>query len=135
MGSICVCKINYARNCGGNALMCKYCYNNHHIEGNLESVEVREILQFIRLQIKLFTMNFTWWWKYNDEGLILVTWGWMLNCGLTHQNILAFTHNNLIMCILLTAPTRTELAKCCIERMSQNQSSFVTKLRWRPIEF
>ena len=37
VGSFFVSQIKYTRNGGGNAAMCKYWYNNHHIEVNLES--------------------------------------------------------------------------------------------------
>ena len=60
--------MNYARNVCGNAFMRKYCYNNHHIEVNLESHDdllcgphtatSRESMQFISVTLTLVIFVF-----------------------------------------------------------------------------
>ena len=64
VGFFCVCKMYYARNGGGNAFIRKCCFNNYHVEVNLEACEdmvcspPTTIFQLNRLQTKYCTVNY-----------------------------------------------------------------------------
>jgi hypothetical protein len=106
-------QINYVRNGGGNAFMCKYWSNNHHIKVNLESLQLGKPCSSLgyRWNKLLWTSQdgeSAWWWVWcsfpiNIEGLILVTWWSMLDCCLTSKHILI--HNNHVDSSLPTQHT------------------------------